>query len=304
MNVNIAVDFPQGLVTEMYPQTSVNLPLAGKVQKTGNGHAEWTVEVQSKGVRLDVPAVAPENIWAPSRRVNSNFIQSFSDKVENERHIFYRGLGRFDGPLKVTSTKDQIFIENLGNELIPAVWVLTNNGKNGAVKSLGALAPAGRISLSTRFSDMMELELYMLDAGIKLEAELIKAGLFPLEARAMVDTWSKNYFNSFGTRVLYIAPASFPDTLLPWTIQPSPSANTRVFVGRIEVILNQEEKLLQPIAMRLVNDNYMDLSQKKSDYAVLKQLGRFAEAKIRRVFGKANDKLEKWVLKELTYDFE
>jgi len=104
----VAVDFPQGLVTEMYPQTSVNLPLTGKVERTGNGHAEWNVEVQSKGIRLDVPAVAPDNIWAPSRRVNSNFLKSFSDQFENERHIFYRGLGRFEGPLKVTSTQQEM----------------------------------------------------------------------------------------------------------------------------------------------------------------------------------------------------
>jgi hypothetical protein len=44
----------------------------------------------------------------------------------------------------------------------------------------------------------------------------MKSGLYQLEARAMVDTWSNSYFKNEGLRVLYITPSKYPNTLLPW----------------------------------------------------------------------------------------
>ncbi len=72
----------------------------------------------------------------------------------------------------------------------------------------------------------------------------------------MVDTWSSNYFKQFGTRVLYIAGKSYPNTLLPWRISPSPKEEARVLVGRVETLLVREEIEFAPIANRLVNDLY------------------------------------------------
>lgn len=85
---------------------------------------------------------------------------------------------------------------------------------------------------------------------------MVKSGLYPLEARAMVDTWSSSYFQSFGTRVLYIAPEKYPDTVLPWKISPAPKEEKRVLVGRVEVFLSAEEEEFKPIAERLILDKY------------------------------------------------
>lgn len=120
----------------------MNIPPIGRVGATANGHAEWNVKVQPQGKQrtlqftfliltgksLSIPAVESTNIWAPSRRVNSNYLSgSASGQVENEKHIFYRGLGAFTGPVKITSTDKEIQIENLSDEQIPAVWVQKKN---------------------------------------------------------------------------------------------------------------------------------------------------------------------------------
>jgi hypothetical protein len=78
------------------------------------------------------------------------------------------------------------------------------------------------------------IENYVTAASVALEQEyeisgdrcvhflnsirLLKTGLFDLEARAMVDTWSKSYFLNEGMRVIYIAPRSYPNMLLPWCV--------------------------------------------------------------------------------------
>jgi len=149
------------------------------------------------------------------------------------------------------------------------------------------------------------MDLYVLDAGVRLEIELVAAGLFPLEARAMVDTWSGHYFAGYGSRVLYIAPESYPETLLPLKISPSPKSQQRVFVGRIETILKAEEEEFEPIARRLVESKYTpsQKSVRAQDQQYLKNLGRFSEPKVRAVIGKSipSEILEEWILRELTY---
>lgn len=173
-----------------------------------------------------MPFVEANNIWAPSRRVTANFVEGHSQiGIENEHHIFYRGLGAWRGPVSVTSTATHIYVENLSDEIIPAAWVLVSDGsRRGLVRNLGAIFPKNTVSSPLHINGKFDLslpeasnmDLYLLEAGVELEVELVKAGLYPLEARAMVDTWSSSYFKNFGTRVLYIAPESYPDNVLPW----------------------------------------------------------------------------------------
>jgi hypothetical protein len=123
--------------------------------------------------------VQPTNIWAPSRRVTANFVEGHSAAgIENEHHIFYRGLGAWDGPLSVSSSMTHIFVENLGAETIPAAWVLVSDGsKKGIVRNLGSIPPYGKISTPLHenhkfdFADpeTRQMDLYLIEAGVELE---------------------------------------------------------------------------------------------------------------------------------------
>lgn len=308
IEARVTVDFPKGIVTEVYPETSSMFPAIGQVTATANGQASWNVTVHAPQVRLSIPEVAVGNIWEPSRRVSSNFVSN--NNQENEKHIFYRGLGRFDGPVSVHSTHSHMVIKNNADEVVPAAWVLVNDGSSGKTISIGSIKPGKEVKIplqNGRFdlSSAMPMDLYVLDAGVKLEIELVAAGLFPLEARAMVDTWSRHYFAGYGSRVLYIAPSSYPDTLLPLTITPAPKSQQRVLVGRIETILKAEEQEFEPIARRLVLGQYTpsQKSVRAKDQQYLKSLGRFAEPKVRAVLGNTipSEILEAWILSELTY---
>jgi hypothetical protein len=68
-----------------------------------------------------------------------------------------------------------------------------------------------------------------------LEDTLTGQGLYPDEARAMIETWRQSWFEE-GNRLFYIVPSRFLNAILPLTIQPAPSQTVRVFVGRLELV--------------------------------------------------------------------
>jgi hypothetical protein len=51
----------------------------------------------------------------------------------------------------------------------------------------------------------------------------------------MVQTWRDSWFEE-GSRLFYIVPTSFVETILPLSIIPAPQQLVRVFVGRLELI--------------------------------------------------------------------
>ncbi len=69
----------------------------------------------------------------------------------------------------------------------------------------------------------------------ELEAMLTAEGLYPREAKAMVETWRDSWFEE-GTRIFYVMPKPAVDARLPLTVSPAPSDVARVFVGRLELI--------------------------------------------------------------------
>jgi hypothetical protein len=60
----------------------------------------------------------------------------------------------------------------------------------------------------------------------------------------MVQTWRDSWFEE-GSRLLYIVPEQFVNTVLPLTIKPAPVQTTRVFVGRLELITPATENAVE-----------------------------------------------------------
>jgi hypothetical protein len=77
-----------------------------------------------------------------------------------------------------------------------------------------------------------------------LITRLTGLGLYPKEARAMVETWADSWFTE-GARVFYIVPRATVDSLLPLTIAPAPVELQRVFVGRLEILSPRTKDTLE-----------------------------------------------------------
>jgi hypothetical protein len=99
--------------------------------------------------------------------------------------------------------------------------------------------------------------------GGDLEAVLIARGLYPDEARAMIETWKNSWFEE-GSRLFYIVPPTFVNAVLPLSIRPAPAQVNRVFVGRLELITPATEQAVETALRR-------------HDPSVITKYGRFLE---------------------------
>lgn len=277
---SVDVAFPEGVTTHLYPASTSNLPEIGTVTETAGGRTLWDVTVKAAGVSIPIPPVEEDNIWAPSRRVDANFVAG--QDTEADRLIFYRGVGNFDLDLHASSDIDSatLTVSNTDDtQDIAAAFALETDGySRGRVVSLGSVAAGG--SASTGLSedarslagDWMPFAEYQVRASVLLEEALRNAGLYALEARAMVDTWTRSYFQTSGTRVLYVTPRPWVDVVLPISVSPTPEELERVFVGRVEILLAGEEQAL------------LQAAQRGASFSALEpQMGRFAEPWLRRI---------------------
>jgi hypothetical protein len=286
---HVRVDFPRGVVSEWFPEASAFGPAISRAATSIAplplaGFMEWQVELVPGMAASGFPGVPPENIWAPSRRVASVPVRVAPTR-EAEQFIFYRGLGAFELPLVIEAgPSDEISVHNRSAEASPAVFLLRVHEGGGAIVELGPLAGGAslmRVPLPQGGKEH-DLDVYVQTARARIAQALEASGLYTDEAQAMVDTWSKSYFQSFGVRLLYIVPREWTDGLLPLAVEPAPAALVRTLVGRVEVLTPSEERAL---LARVTDASARGLAQT----AVATELGRLAEPKLRRTLALTTD---------------
>jgi hypothetical protein len=282
LDVRVRVDFPRGVISEWYPNAATFGPALGSVVVPERGFMEWRAALSPTVTPADFPAVPAEDIWAPSRRVAS---LPLAVGAEREQFIFYRGLGAFQLPLAVEVGADGLMnIRNLSSDASPAVFLLRVHEGGGAIIELGPLPGGGSIPgvPSPIGGKEHNLDVYVANAQTRIAGALEATGLYADEARAMVDTWSKSYFRSYGLRILYVVPRAWTDGLLPLTVEPAPKELIRTLVGRVEVLAPAEEQSLVVLVT--------DASARAVPAAtVITQLGRLAEPKLRRALELVTD---------------
>jgi hypothetical protein len=125
---------------------------------------------------------------------------------------------------------------NTGTDVLRDLFVLVIDGPSGAFVRIAELAPGASKSVSVDPSDMVPIDELANRISDEMAAALVQTGLFPREARAMVDTWRDSWFQKKGVRVLYPLPRAWTDQTLDLTIVPGPDALVRTMVGRAEVL--------------------------------------------------------------------
>jgi hypothetical protein len=224
----VRVAFPQGFVTEWYPQATVNQSTVrtGSLKEPNTGATiVWkNVEVLPHTSNPAFLQGSASSHYYAARATDANPIRVGGS---NEKFLFYRGVGGFPVPLNVTVNDDgKILIKHLRGK--PSVILFENHGgKLGyrfvdTSKSEALLDPP---ALTESFESLRK----------NLQAVLVSQGLYEKEAAAMIETWRDSWFEE-GTRVFYIVPSKMVDQILPLTVTPRPTSTARVFVGRVEVI--------------------------------------------------------------------
>jgi hypothetical protein len=258
--VSVHVDFPRGLVTEWYPNP---LPTSrqGEPEWDATKSIDWTKVQLLPGKELSYPVTDGASRYYAARNTDATALRIGE---EQEKMIFYRGLGNFEPPLRAMYTNDgRLEIKNTGTQQIPFAIFFENQAGALGYRIAEPVGDTARPVGDTAMMEPPELNRDLATIQQTLVTRLTGLGLYPKEARAMVETWADSWFTE-GARVLYIVPRATVDSVLPLTITPIPREMQRVFVGRIEV--------LSPATKRLITH-----AVRSGDNETLTALGRFLE---------------------------
>jgi hypothetical protein len=302
--VRVRVDFMKGLLTQWYPVSDLVGPPEGPrgsapldVSKVARSFLQWDVNVMGKGGKSppNVPKVAADDPWAFAREVDASWLVTAPRKeperagpVEAERYLFYRGLGNFPMPLDAQMwQEDDIVLMNRGDVAITDAVAFEIRGDKGRMTLVDSIAPGKAVKAILEGGEWWgPAEAIAEKLAAFVEERLRMQGLREDEARAMVRTWSRSWFRSEGTRVLWFVPRATVDAILPLSIDPAPQELVRVLVGRAEVIPPRVEKDVEAA----VRDRFsQDEGAAKAAAAKLESLGRFLEPQVRNVLARTQD---------------
>jgi hypothetical protein len=270
MTASVHVEFPKGTVTEWFPY-------AGRTDTK----LSWEGITLLPDEAVKLPAEKKASRYYAARETDAaplrvKFRESDRPVTEQEKFLFYRGVGTFDMPLSVRAGADGKF-------------TVTWRGKNPASEMILLRVHNGKVRFQPfRLSDrvksglLAEVKVPVEDSTAdKLGQELVKLltarGLKEKEARAMVETWRSAWFGEEGTRVLYLLPDELTTELLPLKVEPKPTSLVRVLVGRHDVLTPAQEKDIDTWVATLTRTEGTDPARVAAEKEMSK-LGRYEEA--------------------------
>lgn len=282
VDVDVNVKFPDGLITETYPGPVLSSPSRADLKTASGGEATFKIRVLNDTIGK-LPTVAADNIYGHARDVASNVVTNrVRNGTENEKFIFYRGLGRYSPQFQIESNQGNLSVTGYLSKLPKHAYLVDVSADGHArlmklVHYCGGLyeVPSAQINLLRDHSRNPVDESAGIfqdgNATSEIVTGLVASGLNQDEAEAMIKTWEHGYLKVPGLRLLSILPRAEVDMILPLTISPTPEHVERVFVSRIEVLLDTDETaLLNRVSRETRNLN-------------VATLGRFAESMLRRV---------------------
>jgi len=242
--VSVNVSFAKGLITEWYPHAdSVNPRLAPRdfslFNMKSSGSIAWnSVHIDPQG-SIDFPTDNSGNHYFAARNTSAAPLSVESPSgPQREKFLFYRGVSAFSVPINATVTADStIHLQNIMSEEIPAAILFERRGAKLGYRMLGPLREQAAFAPPELSSSLDSL-------SSNVEGILISQGLFPDEAHAMLETWKNSWFEE-GSRLIYIVPRRFVDSVVPLRISPAPATTTRVFVGRLELVTPATERAVE-----------------------------------------------------------
>jgi hypothetical protein len=275
MEVSVDVSFPQGKITEWYPQASVVNAKYDTNRKMEGFRAESHSGINWGTIRL-LPNETPNYLrevsyshYYPARETDAVPVQicnADKTKIEKEKFLFYRGVGNFGLPLSVKVDGKNLVLKDLGTDEVKNIIIFENRGGRIGFKFINSL-PKETITVRPETNKILP------DVFIELEKILVAEGLYEKEAKAMLETWKDSWFEE-GLRVFYILTRKSTDKILPLNVSPQPKEVVRVLVGRAEVITPEMEQDVKK-QVGLLRSSSAKVRENARDE--LKKHGRFYE---------------------------
>jgi hypothetical protein len=289
LGAHVQVTFPQGVITEWYPQAQYEAhqigPADGSVHLAPRNVAGCIKCHQDlNGIRLNTEKLTGTLEWSnihvqpgalhslpvdsePSRYYAARQTDAAPVTIgdQHEKFLFYRGVGNFPVPLLPhIAPEGQVLVDTRTEQPVPTVILFENH--DGRMGYRAASSVQGSLTLDPPSRDASYPRLRNV-----MEAALVQRGLFPKEAHAMLETWQDSWFEE-GSRLIYILPASAVNAILPLEVEPVPAHIERVFVGRIELVTPETKRSLESAIAQ-------------SDWATVDRYHRFLDPILRRIYG-------------------
>jgi len=274
--VSVQVSFAKGLLTEWYPHAFA--PLTPREVSDAildlnatNGQLLWkSILVDPFGTGNFAKESAASRYYAARETSAASVTVNSPTGPQREKFLFYRGVSSFDVPVTALPQNNRrILVSNRTQSAIPQAIVFERRGTRFGYRILGSVQHSSVV-------DAPDLDADFAALSDDLEQILIANGLYPDEARAMLQTWNDSWFEE-GTRLLYIVPRPFVDRVLQLTIVPAPSNTTRVFVGRLEVVTPATE-------------HAVETAFSSGDRSTLAKYGRFLAPILQVMIARSHDK--------------
>ncbi len=242
--VSVRVSFSKGFITEWYPhatrlQPSTPLSSDALYKPHDDGSIEWDAIGVGPNLTPDFPRENSPSRYYAARDTSATPLSIRTPTGEQrEKFLFYRGVSTMSLPLSAkVLPSGAILFDNLAGQPIPALIVFERRGDKVGYQ------------LVSSPQDHAVLESPSVSGTINsvrrdVEDLLTAQGLYPQEAYAMLETWGDSWFEE-GSRLIYIVPRAYVDSILPLSITPAPAQLSRVFVGRLELITPATEKSIE-----------------------------------------------------------
>ena len=290
MEVSVSVDFPQGKVTEWYPQAGVVNAQFAKGQTgrfTPNGINWGTIKLLPNEAPNYLREVADSHYY-PARETDAVPIQvcnADKTRVEKEKFLFYRGVGDFGLPFSVKIDGRNLILRDMGTDEIKNLIVFENRGGRVGFRFVETLEKQTVV-------ERPETNKNLAEVTGELEKILVSEGLYEREAKAMIATWKDSWFEE-GLRVFYVLTRKSTDKILPLKVEPKPRETVRVMVGRAEVITPEMEQDVRRQVGLLRSDSAKIRQEAEKN---LKKYGRFYEPILKSLLtGEKNARVRKQI---------
>lgn len=286
LQVRVDVTFDQGLMTQFYPLPTTIYPelddaRAQRVdlRRYDESTLRWDIDVlpRTEPLPREIPKVAADDPWAFARQTDANCVRTRQVEKsqaapEAEHYLFYRGLGRWQPAVRTECTRGgHLAFKNDMAAGIPFCMAFELGEHGGRCAVHGALATGETAAFDLGAAAWSaDREHFARTVGAFVLKALVDQGLYVPEARAMVATWSRSWFQKDGTRVLYLLPRQFVDQVLPLRLEPQPKELVRVLVGRHECITPEAQ-------------DEVERALRAGDEPALAHLDRFLEPHLRNV---------------------
>lgn len=294
LEVNVRVEFPRGLLTEFYPPVVGMTPLfkLSGPEPVGNSSLTWgkvwlipeshiqgklpndpaTEQLQRRLVEKLLPSSEGFDHYAHARKTDSALVYTeLPGHPKNaqvprgghfEKFLFYRGIGNFDLPLKLTApANDKLEFANSGAEPIRNLFLVNVDQFTVRFSHYDRIGAGEKLAIELPKTTSTVDQL--ADA---VKAALVREKLYDKEAAAMVETWRKSWFGEQGTRLFYMLPRSQTDALLPLTIEPAPDEIVRVMVGRMEIMRPSDEARMTELVRKSAEALAAEAKRNNTEY--------------------------------------